>query len=174
MKRLFKRLPKRPDVLFSFCALSFSCGFFLYLLIEKLYKTLISHSPTHWSMGLGAGLAFLLILFLDTLSLPESLICLSGSLFITLFELAAGWLYNLRLSFAIWDYSDMPLNFRGQICLPFSLIWVLASFGILLFIRGLYALLSRFLKAKPAETIDKRLSFDYNEDTMTDGRDQNE
>lgn len=27
-----------------------------------------------------------------------------------------------------WDYSDMPFQIRGHICLPFSLCWVLLSF----------------------------------------------
>lgn len=24
----------------------------------------------------------------------------------------------------MWDYSNMPFNFEGVICLPFSLIWI--------------------------------------------------
>ena len=26
-----------------------------------------------------------------------------------------------------WDYSDMPFNILGQVCLPFSALWVLLS-----------------------------------------------
>ena len=28
------------------------------------------------------------------------------------------------LGLHIWDYSTMPLNIFGQICLPFSLAWM--------------------------------------------------
>lgn len=50
-----------------------------------------------------------------------------GALVITIAELITGYIVNIRLSWQIWDYSDMPLNFEGQICLPFSLLWVLVS-----------------------------------------------
>ena len=27
----------------------------------------------------------------------------------------------------IWDYSEVPLNYDGQICLPFVIFWVILS-----------------------------------------------
>ena len=42
-------------------------------------------------------------------------------------ELVAGLILNVWLGLGIWDYSTMPLNFMGQICLPFCLLWVLLS-----------------------------------------------
>lgn len=27
----------------------------------------------------------------------------------------------------VWDYSGMPLNYKGQICLPFSILWIFVS-----------------------------------------------
>lgn len=27
----------------------------------------------------------------------------------------------------MWDYGNLPLNFDGVICLPFSLLWILLS-----------------------------------------------
>ena len=27
-------------------------------------------------------------------------------------------------SYGVWDYRDMPLNYRGQICLPFFAAWM--------------------------------------------------
>ena len=35
----------------------------------------------------------------------------------------AGVVLNLELDLAIWDYSTMPFNIMGQICLPFSIAW---------------------------------------------------
>ena len=53
------------------------------------------------------------------------------TLFITSIEFIAGEILNVRLDMNIWDYSDMPLNIDGQICLPFVAIWaVLSAIGI--------------------------------------------
>lgn len=46
---------------------------------------------------------------------------------VTLLELISGIILNVWLKLDIWDYSNLPFNFMGQICLPFSLAWVLLS-----------------------------------------------
>ena len=52
---------------------------------------------------------------------------------ITALELAFGVVLNRILGLNIWDYSDLPLNFLGQICLPFTAAWfLLAAVAILL------------------------------------------
>ena len=48
-------------------------------------------------------------------------------------DLAAGILLNRWLGLGIWDYSNMPFNLWGQICLPFSVLWVfLAGIAVVL------------------------------------------
>lgn len=85
---------------------------------------------THISMGLLGGLSFLFISFTSVLRRGGSVTLLQQLIVITLFitaaELICGLIINLNLGLAIWDYTDMPLNFMGQICLPFSILW----FGI--------------------------------------------
>lgn len=131
MKR-YTTLPSRePLLVFSLCAISFSFGFFSYLGIEKLYKSLISHSPTHWAMGLVSGLAFLFLLVLDEKKLPLPVKALLGGVFITSLELLAGIILNLHLELGIWDYRESFGDFKGQICPLFSLIWCAASFVII-------------------------------------------
>ena len=34
---------------------------------------------------------------------------------------------NVWLGLGVWDYSGMPLNYKGQICLPFSILWIFVS-----------------------------------------------
>ena len=34
---------------------------------------------------------------------------------------------NFILKEHVWDYSGVPLNFLGQVCVPFSLIWFALS-----------------------------------------------
>ena len=50
-----------------------------------------------------------------------------GSGIVTVLELVSGIILNLWLGLGIWDYSNMPFNLLGQICLPFTLLWVALS-----------------------------------------------
>lgn len=47
------------------------------------------------------------------------------SIFATLVEFIFGMLFNR--DYSIWDYRNMPLNLYGQICLPFSLLWMIIA-----------------------------------------------
>jgi uncharacterized membrane protein len=79
---------------------------------------------SHSSMFVLGGICFLALGKLEKtaakLSLPLRLA--AGSGIITCLELLAGILVNRR--YQIWDYSAMPCNFIGQICLPYTLLWV--------------------------------------------------
>ena len=44
----------------------------------------------------------------------------------TLIELIGGWILDRSFHVRLWDYRDKPFNFRGYICLEFSIIWGLA------------------------------------------------
>ncbi len=58
---------------------------------------------------------------------------LAGSGIITLIELLTGLLTNRK--YTVWDYRDAPFNYRGQICLPFSLLWIPVSLGAMALYR---------------------------------------
>ena len=47
-----------------------------------------------------------------------------GSALVTAVELVTGVVLNLYLGLGVWDYSKMPCNLLGQICLPYSALWV--------------------------------------------------
>ena len=51
---------------------------------------------------------------------------LLGMILTTAVELVAGWLLDVCFHARWWDYSKVPLNFHGYICLPFSIIWGVA------------------------------------------------
>ena len=57
---------------------------------------------------------------------------LIGSGIITVLEFLTGVLVNIVLHLNVWDYSNMPLNVLGQICLPFSLLWVIIAIGAII------------------------------------------
>lgn len=96
----------------------------LYVGMEFLWR---GHS--HWTMFLVGGLCFFLIGNLNTWNpgLPLLLQALLGCGLITLLELISGTVCNLMLGMAVWDYSALPFNFRGQICLYYGLAWIPVS-----------------------------------------------
>lgn len=96
-------------------SLLFSVGGLGYVALELLWR-----GRSHSSMFLAGGSCFLLLGRLQ--NKPPVVRALGGAGIITAVELLTGLLANR--SFRVWDYRDMPLNFKGQICLPFSLLWV--------------------------------------------------
>lgn len=98
----------------------FYLGGMAYCGLELLWR-----GRTHGSMFLLGGGCFLLLGKVEKLSLPFPIRALCGGLCITAGELAVGFLVNRR--FQVWDYRSLPLNFQGQICLLYSLLWTALS-----------------------------------------------
>lgn len=103
----------------------FGVGGFIYFLIEILWR---GHS--HWTMIVVGGICFLLIgstneYFTYDMSLLKQMFI--SSVIITLVELICGFALNICLGFNIWDYSNIPFNIYGQICLPYTCLWFLIS-----------------------------------------------
>lgn len=70
------------------------------------------------------GLGALLILSLaPALSASPLLLGLWSALAATLAEYGMGLFYEKALGVAFWDYSHLPLNLGGKVCLLFSLMW---------------------------------------------------
>ena len=117
---------------FSFflsCALAYSLGGAAYPLMELGFR-----GRSHWSMSLAGGLGMLGIHWIGTAlpSLPFLLRCILCGGWITAVELAVGCGVNLLGKQGVWDYSNQPLQLWGQICLPYSLLWMLLSAPALL------------------------------------------
>ena len=87
---------------------------------------------SHGSMFVAGGVCFLLIGHLGEMAqpLPITWRMLIGAGIITTVELAAGLLVNR--GYEVWNYSAMPGNFLGQICLPFTLLWIPVSLAAIL------------------------------------------
>ena len=95
--------------------LLFCAGGLGYMGLELLWR-----GWTHSTMFFAGGTCFLLLGRLK--DAPPVVKAVAGAGIITAVELAAGLLINSQ--YTIWDYRDVPLNFRGQICLPYSLLWI--------------------------------------------------
>ncbi|MCM1225155.1 MAG: putative ABC transporter permease [Lachnospiraceae bacterium] len=103
----------------------FAIGGLLYTLIELLWR-----GRTHWTMFIVGGICFVLIgLINDEFGWDMPLVkqMAISALLITMFELYVGIALNKGYKLNIWDYSNMPFNLWGQICLPYSILWFLLS-----------------------------------------------
>ena len=98
----------------------FAFGGGVYVALEFLWRR-----RSHPSMFVAGGLSFLLLGKLRESKLPTAAKPVVGAGVITLVELATGLLVNR--DHHVWDYRALPGNYRGQICLPFSLLWIPAS-----------------------------------------------
>ena len=76
-------------------------------------------------MFAAGGVSFLLLGRIRGTSLPFWVKPVAGAVAITAVELGTGLLLNRE--YHIWDYRAVPGNFKGQICLPFSLLWIPVS-----------------------------------------------
>ena len=52
---------------------------------------------------------------------------LYGMATVIVVEFVSGCFLNVILKLNIWDYSSLPFNVMGQICLPFAFLWFVLS-----------------------------------------------
>jgi Predicted membrane protein len=105
---------------------------FLFLTGGTIYPTLeiAARGRTDFSMAVAGGLCLCLIDRICNNKIKDEPIyirCVAGSGIITGVEFIIGIVVNMVLKLNVWDYSSMPLNILGQICLPFSLLWFAAT-----------------------------------------------
>ena len=96
---------------------------------------LLRRGRSHISMFAAGGLCFLLLGKLRQVKLHPAAKSVVGAGLITAVELATGLLANR--TYKVWDYRNMPANFKGQICLPYSLLWVPVSMAAMALHRAL-------------------------------------
>lgn len=95
---------------------------------------------SHWTMFLTGGLCFSCIYALAVrTALPLCLQCALSALLITAVEFLVGCLVNLKLGWNVWDYSRQRYHLLGQVCLPFSILWLALSLPAALLARLIHA-----------------------------------
>ena len=103
-----------------------------YVGLELLYRR-----RSHISMFFAGGICFLLLGEIEKRKLPVWGKGLLGAGAVTSVELLTGILWNR--DHKVWDYRNLPGNFRGQICPLFSAVWIPLSLGGMLLYRTLEA-----------------------------------
>ena len=97
-------------------------GGMLYIGIELIWR---GHS--HWTMFALGGLCFVCLGRINEVipwNMPLWQQALIGTAIITGLEFITGCIVNLWLGWNVWDYSNVPFNVLGQICLPYILLWI--------------------------------------------------
>lgn len=103
----------------------FLVGFCVYITIEVCFR-----GYSYPAMGLCGGVILLMVdMINETISWDMDILLQGaiGAVIATLFEFIIGCVC-IRFGFAqMWDYTNIPLNYRGIICLPYSLAWIPVS-----------------------------------------------
>lgn len=131
----FGVIKNHPDnsgvvLLFAKWLWMFGTGGSVYLLMELLYRG-YTHISMFFAGGLSAALIFLFCCAGGMRRAGRFLRCAVGSAVITAVEFCTGVVVNLCLHLRVWDYSRMPLNLLGQVCLPFSAVWFFLALPII-------------------------------------------
>ena len=111
-----KRLEKR--------AVLFTIGGAGYGIIEILWR-----GRTHWTMIRAGGICFIIFSRVAERCKAQPLVFKASlcALGVTAVELLFGVVFNIIFGMGVWDYSDQPLNFLGQICPLYTLLWAALS-----------------------------------------------
>lgn len=117
--------------IFSKYLFLFLTGGVIYYFLEILFR-----GRSHIAMIAVGGICFVLCGLLNeamSWRTPLALQMLICTALITVVEFISGIILNIWLNLGIWDYSDLPLNILGQICIPFCILWYFLSAAAIIF-----------------------------------------
>lgn len=93
----------------------------------------------------GFGMLFVLWFLHPHMDSPWRLFLFS-IIITTLIELVGGFLLEFFFHNRWWDYSDVPFNFKGYICVRFSLYW---GFAALIAVKFVHPVVEKFYDVLP-------------------------
>lgn len=99
----------------------YQLGGLLYYYVEVLFRGF-----SHWSMFILGGFCFLFCSVQNEVKAwdaPLWIQILRCVLFVLAGEFITGCMVNLWQDWNVWDYSQVPMNLLGQICLPYAFIF---------------------------------------------------
>lgn len=103
----------------------------LYIIIELLWR-----GYSHISMFILGGICFLYAGYQNEYTAWDRSLwqqVLKVDVFILCAEFIAGCVINLWLGMDVWDYSNVPCNLLGQVCLPYAILWLPLSLLAIVF-----------------------------------------
>ena len=117
--------------LFTKYLVLFFIGGTIYVSLEHIWR-----GWSHWTMFILGGICFIALGLINEVldwNTPMVSQMAIGCAIITTLEFITGCVVNIGLGWDIWDYSQYPLNFLGQISVGSSVLWYfLSAVGIVL------------------------------------------
>ena len=95
--------------------------------------------------GLGA---VIMILSLQYFNQNNNRLFWGGFLVGSIIEYVVSWIGEILLNVTWWDYSNMPLNLNGRICVFFSIFWGLLAIYLMSYINPRVDRLINWIKSK--------------------------
>ena len=87
---------------------------------------------THPTMCFAGGIASCAVYYIaKNINAGIFIKALYGAFAITSVELLFGVVFNIFLKLDVWDYSGLPFNFMGQICVGYFFIWYIICLGLI-------------------------------------------
>ena len=109
--------------------ISFTVGFVFYPFLEILWRG-YTHPTMCFAGGMSLCMIYITAKYFKGNIFLKSILC---SVFITFIELIFGIVFNIIFKMNVWDYSELPYNFMGQICLGYFLLWFAISIVLICF-----------------------------------------
>lgn len=162
-KAAAKTPPDRDNVFAKGCGFHkmvylFLIAAFLGDIIETIFCRLttgvwMSRSSLVWgpfSIVWGFGAVLLTAVLYKYRDRSDRYVFLVGTVAGGAYEYICSVLSELVFGTVFWDYSHLPFNLHGRVCLVFSLLWGVAA---LVWVRRIYPWLQRWIDRIPARTV---------------------
>lgn len=112
-------------------------------ILELIYRSIITKklvNPGFMSgcvvpiYGVGAIIANLICILVNQTNFSSKifLVCILSMIFLSFLELICGYVCLKYFHLRLWDYRKYKINYKGYICLNFSLLWAVG--GVLYYI----------------------------------------
>lgn len=129
--------------IYSFAGFILETLFALFIQGEFVMRKCFLFSPLCPVYGLGA---IAIISFAGPFRQHPAAVFFIGLLAASVVEYFTDIFYREILGVTFWDYTDMPLNINGRVCLIFSLIWGFLSLAL---VQLIHPHVDRLVKSSP-------------------------
>lgn len=154
-----KKKENKKGMIFGFSIWRILAYFIIYSFIGYVIETLYGmatkgvwesrqsflYGPFCGIYGLGA---VVMIIFLQYFNQNNNRLFIGGFIIGSIVEYIVSWYGEIILHVKWWDYSNMPLNINGRICVFFSLFWGLLAIYLMSYVNPRIDKLIDFIKAK--------------------------
>ncbi len=151
--------PKKRFKLFGYTIWRILAYFIIYSVLGYIIETIFGiitkgtwesrqsflYGPFCGIYGLGA---VIMILSLQYFNQNNNRLFWGGFLVGSIIEYVVSWIGEILLNVKWWDYSNMPLNLNGRICVFFSIFWGLLAIYLMSYINPKVDRLINWIKTK--------------------------